>query len=241
LTGAELTKRALVHIYEAIYCASCDAVHITGDIAYRDSQTANSGNDRTSQDNSYRGVIEDRLALLRLYEQRNGPEVFGLDSRLNFGALCDKHMESGKYGDDTLTTISNVAAQIMTTATYAKALREATGGEATMPDKTKIPDDYRFTPWSKADFLKRSFREHNGRYYAPLQKKIIEDSLFWAGQMGRRAQISADTVRSALLEAALHGREYYNELRDKCERACRLAKVKFEILSYEAVMALHAH
>jgi len=109
----------------------------------------------------------------------------------------------------------------------------------TNPDKTPIEVDTPFTPWSGVELLKRGFVEIDGIVYAPLQKKVIEDSLHWVGKKSRAHNIAADTVRSALLEAALHGQEYYTLMYNAVKRACQLAHVKFEPVSYEQVRGMY--
>ena len=237
VAGRELTKRDIVHLFEARYTAACDAVHIAGALAFRDSQCMNSGVYRTTELNGYTGELKDRLAFLRFV--KDNPGAFNtLETPI---AFYERNAESVHYGDDNMLSFSDILAREYKPYDYKVCSKKATGSVITNPDKSDLVEGTPFTSWQDAELIKRGIRVDNGRFYAPLQKKVIEDSLFWCGRPDRRKAIAADTVRSVLLESVLHGRAYYARMYAICERACRLAKVEFQPLSFDAVMELHHH
>ncbi len=238
--GSDFEKKNLAHCFKAIYAGSCDAIHIAGSVAYRDSQTMNSGVDRTSQDNSYRGEISSRLAFTYLWKKNRCVLQDRWKQSIPIYVYLDC-VRRAFYGDDMAVSVSDDISDWFHTESYVMAIKATTGTVLTMPDKTVVPAGFRFISWEDAELLKRGFVSRGGRIYAPLQKKVIEDSLFWCGRANRRNAIASDTVRSVLLEAAIHGPEYFARMFAICERACNLARVKFDPLSYEAVMRMHTH
>jgi hypothetical protein len=233
-----LTKADFVHAVEAIHIMTCQAVHVDGTVAYIDAQTTVSGVDRTSQANSYRNKTSIRLVFIATMLD-NQDLLTPADRLLTPVALFKKHVECALYGDDQVISMSDTVAKIFTPYNYAQLTEKLLGGKVTRPDKSPITPSDDFVGWSEVELLKRGFDKRDGVVFAPLQKKVIEDSLHWVHKPNTAHAIAADTVRSALLEAALHGRDYYDQIYGACRRACTKAGVKFEPLSYHKVLAFY--
>jgi hypothetical protein len=143
-----------------------------------------------------------------------------------------KYVEDCFYGDDCVLSVSDYIKGWFNQRSCARVFKELFG--ITLTDATKNDIDRDFTPRSEVTFIGRRFVSRDGHIWAPIKKSIIEDALFWAADKGNKPSISADNVRSALLEAVHHGREYYDYLYEVLARACT-GLVKFEPLSFECV------
>jgi len=236
--GRAFEKEDFICAFVSTYVGSCLAVHVDGPVAYLDAQTTNSGVDRTSQINSYRNKTSIKI-VFAVTILENQDKLSEADRQLTLVALFKKHVETALYGDDQLISVSKAIAPLFRPIDYADKTAKILGGKVTKPDKTDITELDGFTPWGEAELLKRAFVMVDGVVFAPLQRKVIEDSLHWVQKSNTAHAIAADTVRSALLEAAIHDREYYDTIYGICYRACKKAGVKFEPLSYNKVRAMY--
>lgn len=216
---------------------SCCAVHISGSLSYIDQQVQSSGADRTSQDNSGRLRLTTRATIVSLL--RESDEYADWMRSGDAPRRVDTVFDVASYGDDSLMTLDDDVSVVVTKKRFADRYEELFGARLTKPDKTPIGDDEPFDTWDNAEFLKRGFRLLEGHVVAPLERAVIEDSVFWVDNRSRAMSIAADTVRSASMEAALHGREYYDHVCACLQKACILAGVTYAPMAYNDVLAMY--
>jgi hypothetical protein len=226
------TKATFLEIVKTLYVASCDSIHVSGNVAYRDAQVTISGVDRTSQLNTYRNKLSIRAvfnAIVRPHLNELPANKAFLDSRALF-RLC---VGTLLYGDDQVIAIDKDVARFFTPYAYSSVHYELFRSRPTLPSKEPIVENTPFASWAEFELLKRGVAIRDGVFYAPLQKSVIEDCLFWVRSKKSAHANAADTVRSVLLEAAAHGHDYWQRIYRIVQYACREAKVKFEPLSYD--------
>jgi len=232
VSGRDFAVEDFRHWYKAMCLSTCVAAHVDGARVYLDAQTTNSGVDRTSQLNSYRNKLSIRAVFHVCGQDKYEDELTSVHDFFN------RHVETALYGDDQIISLDSRVITWFTPYDYAEATRKLLGGRVTTPSKTPITPDTPYTNWDEVELLKRNFRKIDGNVYAPLQKQVIEESLHWVNKAAYGHFIAAETVRSALLEAAFHGREYFDLLSGVCERACRKAGVEYTRLDYDKVRSM---
>lgn len=216
--------------------ASCDLVHVNGSVVYRDHKTTGSGVDRTGQWNSLRNKLCIRGVFVSLARKSGMFE----ESLYAWDHHFDTHVAALLYGDDQAITNSDTVAEFWTPYRFSTESKELFGSTLTLPSKEPIVPETAYTPWDKFEFLKRGLRDEDGLTLAPLERSVIEDCVFWVKSKRNAYSDCAATVRSAQLEAAFHGEEYFNRVVGELERVCRLNSVPFERLSYKKVLQMAA-
>lgn len=239
VTPATVQQQFLTAVHR-LTTSTCDLYHVAGSVLYRDNQVTASGVDRTSQDNTGRNKLCLRAAFIDVMREHRHilPEEW---RSLEWRAIFRKCIESCLYGDDQAIGVHPIVAGRFTTYMYMCASEKLFGSKMTLPNKDPILPETPFCRLSDFELLKRGYRIQDGVFYAPLQKSVIEDSVFWNSSKKNQAAYSASTVRSALIEASAHGHAYWTWLYQALERAWRLARLPaslFTPMTYEESTAL---
>lgn len=229
-------KYAVVELVESV----SDLYHVHGSILFRDVQVTGSGADRTSQYNTDRNMKRTRVAFIEVVRnnvEKLPPHLRGLD----WNTLFSKCVSVWLYGDDQLIFVSEEV-PFFNPYNYAKAIEEIFGDKLTLPSKEAITPDTPFAKPEDVEILKRGFRHENGITFSPLRRDVIEDSLFWVSSKKDAYNDIVQTCRSAVLEAAAHGRDYYGYIRGAIELAVSKTPGmcqphELELPTYEACVA----
>lgn len=228
--GFEPDNALARHGIMAGFVSTGSSVHVRGSWAYYDAQVMSSGQYRTTAVGSYRLRCTVGAAIL------DALRLKGEQITMSPRDYLAKHLVTKTYGDDM---ISGLATDLnVTTYEFAQSYQNLFGGRLTTADKGPILPDTPFTPLEDIVILKRRFVPFEGVVLAPLEKKSIEQSLMWTEGRSHAMETCAQTIQSALLEAAMHGREYYDTLYGAVQRAATKAKVPFHPPSYDHVMEM---
>ena len=101
----------------------------------------------------------------------------------------------------------------------------------------------KFKPLVELEFLKRNFKKLDGKYYGALVEASIGKMLAYCKKTHPHIYFSGskpeydpgtigDTVRGALRECVLHGKEFYNEVRQHLLTRCKQYKIRAQFPSY---------
>lgn len=129
-----------------------------------------------------------------------------------------KHMEMALYGDDHILALSKFLSKHVTFAKVAKHFRDR-GVGYTDSGKTGR-EDFDHEKLEEVTYLKRTFHVEGTRVYAPLDKISVEDCLNWVKPVAGRSDfaILEECYETLAIESHLHGREYFDALKDKLNR-----------------------
>lgn len=110
------------------------------------------------------------------------------------------------FGDDKLEGVSEAFADVY----HYKALKEFYSGIGhTITSDTLDESGNRFSKLDELKFLKRRFVPQNGVITAPLDVESIENPFVWTQMMDYDFGLWKPLITESLLEASLHGQEYY--------------------------------
>lgn len=132
------------------------------------------------------------------------------------------------YGDDKAMSISDKVIDHYNFFTLKEELSKL--GHSITPG-AKDGVERKFVPISEIIFLKRKFKIEEGMVIAPLETRSIESPFCWTKNLMTDVTIWHNLVKEQLMEAALHGEEYYDIFRNK------LLRVKNEAL----LESIHLH
>jgi len=226
--GFEPDKALAQHGIYAGFVSTGSSVHIRGKFAYYDPQVMSSGQYRTTAVGSYRLRLTTNAAIVSCLRNKG----FEFDTEVR--AFMHANVVTKSYGDDMATGLSLKVP--ITVYEFAQEYTRLFGGRLTTPDKEPIDPSTEFSRLEDIVILKRRFVYRDGLVLAPLEKKSIEQSLLWAEGKAHAMENCGQTIRNALHEAAMHGREYYNTLYGAVQRAALAAKVPFDPPSFDHVM-----
>lgn len=119
------------------------------------------------------------------------------------------------FGDDGVESVSEKAKDIYNYMTV-KDVYTAIGHSITPGSKDGVEQP--FAPIDQIQFIKRGFKELDGRIVAPLLPRSIESPFVWTELDASQYDIWEGVVREKLYEAVLHGEEYYEEFRNKLSK-----------------------
>jgi hypothetical protein len=126
------------------------------------------------------------------------------------------------YGDDFQLATNRSAIPWFTQKSIAESLKKQ-GKPLTNTSKGEMEED--FTPWERADFLKRGYRwdVEMEKYMAPLALSSITKPLFvWPSKLPFTPEVHTSVlIGNAMREYFQHGREVFNE---KVEGMLQLAE-----------------
>lgn len=118
-----------------------------------------------------------------------------------------KHVEYMGLGDDNIWTKSKDVSDRFHAMSYAKFLTTIGLGYTTADKKEWTT---RGNTWDKVEFLKRGFRDIDGKIEAPLNWDSIRESCYWT-RVDDDNTVARLVFHNALGELALHGEAFYNE------------------------------
>jgi hypothetical protein len=116
------------------------------------------------------------------------------------------------FGDDGVESVSD-AAKDLYNYTTVKEVYTAIGHQVTPGSKDGL--EAPFTDVDQISFIKRGFKELDGRIVAPLLQRSIESPFVWTELKEEAFDLWEGVVQEKLYEAVLHGAEYYEEFRSK--------------------------
>lgn len=116
------------------------------------------------------------------------------------------------FGDDLIISVSDDYREEFNFVSF-KQIVEQLGH--TITDGSKSKEVQKFTNFEDIWFLKRRFVKSNCFYIAPLLKRSIESPFVWTELLNSQVEIWHNLIEEQLLEASLHGEEYYIEFQNK--------------------------
>lgn len=114
------------------------------------------------------------------------------------------------YGDDHMGSISPKAEALINNHTLPGLMAQL-GLKWTTFEKKSGTDGPRFHELEEGEILSRRFRYDNGVWVMALRKVSIENCLYWTREIDKEG-ITQENFQNALIEATLHGKEYFSEL-----------------------------
>lgn len=220
---------------EAVYCCSLSSQYsyliVKGDVVARSNGT-NSGNNSTLIDNS----IDNSLALRYAYYSRmlrDGVTVGECRVRIAQGDVFRRHVRVGIVGDDNEGAVARERAwfnQLVIRDELAAIGMKYTSA-------TKDRDLEEWTPFSEATFLRRTpwFDETCGRWKAALDRNSISRMLLFTKPSESDCSVvdqESDVVSTALREAFLHGREFFESFKNDLESAVKACEKPFPTIRW---------
>jgi hypothetical protein len=112
------------------------------------------------------------------------------------------------FGDDIIKSVSDAYKDQYNYLTYKQELEKL--GHIITPG-SKDGREIATTTLDQLQFLKRGFEQLNGRWIAPLLKRSIEGPFHWTSIPTSAYAEWKNLVQEQLIEAALHGSEYYSQ------------------------------
>lgn len=200
------------------------SVHIFKDNVYMWTHSQPSGNPFTVIINCLYNSIIMRIAWMRIMEQKF-PKYKSMKWFRHFVAMV-------AYGDDNELNIANEVIDLYNQETISEVMKEMRH-EYTDEGKTGNVVKYRLL--EDTFFLKRGFRYSAElcRTVAPLKKEVIYEMLNWTRNTIDPNVILMDNIDTAFREIVYHGREEYNNLRDKILKIVDDLPNVPQILTYE--------
>nr|AHX00963.1 ORF2 protein [Spodoptera exigua virus AKJ-2014] len=135
------------------------------------------------------------------------------------------------FGDDKLEGVSETFSGIY----HYQALKEFYSGIGhTITSDTLDDSGQRFSKLDELKFLKRKFVSVDGVITAPLEVESIENPFVWTQMMDFDFGLWKPLIAESLLEASLHGREYYEffvNMLKKCKSRVLLREIIDLLLS----------
>uniref|UniRef100_W8B124 Replication polyprotein n=1 Tax=Ceratitis capitata TaxID=7213 RepID=W8B124_CERCA len=134
------------------------------------------------------------------------------------------------FGDDIIKSVSDKYKDKYNYLTYKVEL-EKLGHIITPGAKDGV--ERAITSLDQLQFLKRGFAQHDGYWIAPLLKRSIEGPFHWTTIDNSSYAEWKNLCQEQLIEAALHGKEYYEQFRyglKQCEDKGLLEAIKGVLL-----------
>lgn len=179
-----------------------------------------SGNPLTVIINSIFNQIVMRMAYLLAKQEQGMP------------LLCDftNNVSMATYGDDNVLNISQNVISWYNQVTITKQLK--TFG-LTYTDEAKSGVCVEYRQLQDVNFLKRKFvKNESGIYIAPLLIDTVRDMCNWVRGSDILAA-TAENVKNAMFEFALHGKQQYNIEIELIKKAIKGKKILMRIPLYE--------
>jgi hypothetical protein len=192
-------------IAENLFLAALDSIHIAGHFCYQTLMGILSGWLLTTVVNSL--VM---FALLYLCFRRNVPKI------MNSYDAFKKNVKLAIFGDDHVAVPRAEVLQYFNFTTMQKFCTEMgmiyTAG-------LKTAEERPYWPLMTTTFLKNTIRLDRGRYVACLELKSIHNMLNWVTNSLDLKEATAINVQTAMRFLYFHGRNIYDEHRNKILRA----------------------
>nr|WDS50729.1 MAG: nonstructural protein [Riboviria sp.] len=120
--------------------------------------------------------------------------------------------ECAFHGDDALLSVSDTVAPWFNAISAQFYWKKIWNIELTPAGVNKDNQFEPFVPWENARFLKRGFSTEDGHTYAPLEQTVIRDMVLWCSDASQNPKITRQNIAAALMEAAHHSREFFDDL-----------------------------
>jgi hypothetical protein len=143
------------------------------------------------------------------------------------------HTTAVYYGDDSIMAISPSIISWFNQETISEFMA-TTGHDYT--DETKSTTFQPYKDLSTVNFLKRGFNQIDGLWVAPLSTETLEDMVMWSKNNLPPSEALDQTIRTATVEAALHGKVYHQEYTSKVRDACSSLGYRFSGVSYQEAL-----
>lgn len=183
-------------IRRVIWEALTSSYHLNNKTMYRWTNGNPSGSPFTSELNSIYNNIVFYYVFMRLSGKRESIEqMFSFTS----------------YGDDNLWRVQSCLKDLFEPSKVTQAYREL---GMTYTDFTKQGDAY-WHHLSETSFLKRGFQIEAGHLVAPIDKDALYNMVSYTKFHDPSNKVFYDRVKTALFESSLHGKEFFDEFRQK--------------------------
>ncbi|DBA13323.1 TPA_asm: polyprotein [Ranunculus cantoniensis waikavirus] len=143
------------------------------------------------------------------------------------------------YGDDNVVAVNENFLEVYNLRTVSRYLSEY-GVTYTDDAKNPIHLSEPSVAIDTVTFLKREFiRVGRGTtlWKAPLAKVSIEEQCCWVRLSEDPYEALMQNCDNALYEASVHGKEYFEELKDKLERACKRTMITLPNTTYRSCLS----
>nr|CAJ81003.1 polyprotein [Rice tungro spherical virus] len=151
----------------------------------------------------------------------------------------DTYCKIVAYGDDNVVSVHEEFLDVYNLQTVAAYLSHF-GVTYTDGDKNPIHMSKPYEDITKMSFLKRGFErvESSGFLWkAPLDKTSIEERLNWIRDCPTPVEALEQNIESALHEAAIHGRDYFDDLVQRLNSALRRVMLPPTDITFEECQA----
>nr|UCS96333.1 MAG: polyprotein [Caliciviridae sp.] len=203
---------------------------VVGDVVLEVAEGLPSGVPATAQINSIAHTIYLLCAIRQLARGRGFPPPSVSEIMQN--------TEIATYGDDGLYTFSPLF-QLFVSPESLAAVFTSWGLRPTPASKT---GQYKYTVVDDMTFLKRGFSPLFGQYVGPLEPSSLYRQLHWV--RGANTKDPHTTVpphdqrdiqlMAAVLEASLHGEEFFNEFQGYVEIVCNSEGIEFDPIDWRS-------
>lgn len=199
-------------------------VHLCEDVVYKVVNGIASGSPITAEHNSEPNKMYIRLMWLSIMRE-NRPEYANMSS---FRKFCRVVV----YGDDIILSVADEVLELFNLATISKEFAKF---GITFTGITKDDNIIPYTSIFEAQFLKRGFALHPKRpgvWLAPVDEKSIKECINWSHICDDEIEATLEVCRASMDLAYSHGPVFYNDHRDKIQKALSELNIGFECVSW---------
>jgi len=220
--SADLNEKEHSKIRTIMFDEIATCYHICNNLVYQVFCGIPSGHPLTVILNSMVHSILIRIAWLEIMK---GTEFEGLDQFM-------KHVCLVVYGDDHLVSISNEIKELFNCQTLSTYLETY---DFKYTDATK-QGTVKYTPLKEASFLKCGFKPHETRmnqWQAPIDENSIFECAQWVFQSPDLTEATIENCDQSLRLAYGHGRKFFNDWKQKLNKALTNSKLRPLSLTWE--------
>lgn len=178
----------------------CHGIHIVEGNVMQWNKSLPSGNPYTALFNS----IYNNIAMRYVFIDQTGLPM----------KIFDKYIFMVAFGDDNLISIHRNLIEKFNQKVMAEGFKKI---GMIYTDEAKSSELISHRSLDEVFYLKRAFRfdEVAGQYVAPLKTETLEQSVQWYRHCPDPSRATADIIENALMEAAYHDKEYFDQYREK--------------------------
>lgn len=187
----------------------------------------------TSVLNSFVNLLMTYMAIVHIIKEHNQIctkltdhqllELYGVEHRSKLSLMrmpiyrisqwIEKNFDCAFYGDDKITAISPDYLWLVNFMSFRKFYTNIMGIDYDSPEKNGVYKSYDLL--ENLSYLSRSFHQYNGTTLAALKTTTVNALLYWSRENNVEQYKALFEV--VILEAVLHGEEYYNQVKNTLE------------------------
>lgn len=194
-------------IREVLWHEVYNSMHLHGKSALMFDHSLPSGNPLTTVINTMYVNVVIRMAFINCF-----------DGRVDVINEFDNHVSLVAYGDDNILGVSDECLEYFNYSTITQSMMSF-GLKYT--DETKSGSNVLAKSLDQSTFLKRSFREVQGQFVAPLDLQTVLEMCYWYRNGPCVDDRISENVMSCLKELSLHDRPTWRKFSSIIKRACR--------------------